>query len=369
RLLEIKRRAAVPDYGWYPYESLSALEILLDLMQPVFVEAAAALASGPVADVGCADGDLGLLCASFGAEVDSIDHLESSFNQMRGVEALRIALDLRVNIHDVDLDGRFDLPRADYGFAFFLGTLYHLKNPYYVLEKLARHCGWCALSTRIARRTPQETAIEREPVAYLLDAREANNDPTNFWIFSAAGLLRLLRRTGWIVMGERRIGDMAASDPARGDHDERMFVLLKSRVRHPELSVRPLHGWHPIEDGAWRWTAKNFGIEVAPPLDGALSEFALRVTAPEGLFAVQDRVRLSCIADGEPAGAITFIKPETLEFRGRFPKPMDRRAIRLDFFVESEYTPGGGDARELGVIVPLLDPSPGNAHRLPFRVS
>jgi len=78
---------------------------------------------------------------------------------------------------------------------------------------------------------------------------------------------------------------------------------------------------------------------------------------------------VTCTIEGYPAGAITCTKPETLEFRGRFPSLSTRRAIQLDFQVESSYSPAAGDVRELGVIVPLLDKSPGNIHRIPFRVS
>ena len=106
-------------------------------------------------------------------------------------------------VHDLNLDGQFTLPHPDYGLALFLGILYHLKNPFYVLETLAAYADWCILSTRIAQVTPSKrTRIEEEPVAYLLAPRESNNDPTNYWIFSFAGLLTLLERTGWIVMGQ-----------------------------------------------------------------------------------------------------------------------------------------------------------------------
>jgi hypothetical protein len=273
-----------------------------------------------------------------------------------------------LNVYDIDLDGRFHLPRPDYRFAFFLGTLYHLKNPYYVLENLASHADWCVLSTRIAQVTPRQTFIEEDPVAYLLDPREANNDPTNYWIFSPAGLLRLLCRAGWTVFGHERIAPPMHSDPIRPQADERMFVLLKSRPRHPGLLVRALHGWYPPETDRWRWTRKTFALEVVPPADGALSEFALRFQVPPPLLEAQDRVRVTCTIEGDPAGAITCTKPETLEFRGRFPHLSSRRAIQLDFQVESSYQPAG-DVRELGVIVPLLDKSPGNSHRIPFRVS
>ena len=368
-LQTLKHRLVVPDYGWYPYETLSALGILTKLIEPVFDEVAEALSSGPVADIGCADGDLALLCAYLGAQVDAIDHMESSFNQMRGIDVLREALGLSLDVHDIDLDGRFHLPRSDYRFAFFLGTLYHLKNPYYVLENLAWHADWCVLSTKIAQITPRQTHIEEDPVAYLLDAREANNDPTNYWIFSPTGLLRLLCRTGWTVFGHERIGPRLSSDPVHPEADERMFVLLKSRPRHPGLLVRALHGWYAPENDRWRWTAKTFALEVVPPADGALSEFALRLQVPDSLLEAQGRVRVTCTIEGCPAGAISCTKPETLELRGRFPNLSTRRAIQLDFQVESSYLPAAGDVRELGVIVPLLEKSPGNSHRIPFRVS
>jgi SAM-dependent methyltransferase len=368
-LRALKQRLVVPDYGWYPYESLSALEILTRLLEPVFEEVAEGLTSGPIADIGCGDGDLGLFCAYLGGQVDAIDHLESNFNQMRGIDVLREALGLTLDAHNIDLDGRFELPRSDYKFAFFLGTLYHLKNPYYVLESLASRADWCVLSTRIARVTPHDTPIEEEPIAYLLDAREANNDPTNYWIFSAAGLLRLLCRAGWMVLGHERAGQALNSNPVDAGADERMFVLLKSRVRHPDLLVRPLYGWYAPEGNAWRWTAKSFGLEVVPPADGALSEFALQFEVPAALLEVDDQVRVTCAIEGDPAGSVTCTRAERLEFRGRFPTLSTRRAIRLAFKVESSYSPGGGDTRELGVIVPLLEERAGNTHRVPFRVS
>jgi SAM-dependent methyltransferase len=368
QLQSLKRSLTVPDYGWYPYDSLSSLSIITKLIEPVFDEVAARIASGPVADIGCADGDLALLLASLGAQVDAIDHRESSYNQMRGIDLLRQALNLPVCVHDLDLDKPTRFPRQDYKFAFFLGTLYHLKNPFLVMEKLASCADWCLLSTRVARTTPRHIAIEEEPLAYLLDAREANDDPTNFWIFSGAGLLRLLSRTHWTVVSQQRLGNTISSDPIRGDADERMFVLLKSVPRHPELQVRPLYGWYAVENDEWRWTAKNFGLEVVLPEQGSLSEFALQIDVPAALLCT-DPVRLTCTIDEKPAGAITCRRPELVEFRGRFPKPAAARVLRLDFSVESSYSPGAGDLRDLGVVIPLAESSPGNPQRIPFRVS
>ncbi len=122
------------------------------------------------------------------------------------------------------------LPREQYGLVCLLGILYHLKNPFFVLETIARKSRYCLLSTRIARYgVDAGLEMENAPLAYLLSPDECNNDATNFWIFSFAGLLRLADRCGWRVLEQRRVGDTSASDPASPEHDERAFLLLESR--------------------------------------------------------------------------------------------------------------------------------------------
>lgn len=368
-LRAFKARTPLSDYGWYPYESLSTLAIVDDLFEPFRAELDEALSHGPVADVGCGDGDWSVLFAQLGAQVDAIDHRESNFNQMRGLEMLRGSLAPSIQAFDIDLDAHVELPRRDYGLILFLGTLYHLKNPYHVLETLAASSDWCILSTRIAQVAPHTRVhIDTEPLAYLLDRREANNDPTNFWIFSPAGLVRLLERTGWQVAAEKRVGCAVDSDPVNPAADERTFVLLRSRARHPELLVRPLEGWHAPEDG-WRWTAKRFSLEVALPTAQSTAEFALRFTVPGVVLAAGAPLRLTCRCGESPLGSISCDTPQTIEFRGRFPEATPPGAVlRLEFEVHSSFQ-APGDARDLGVIVPLAGEGQSHTQRIPFRIS
>jgi len=363
-LRELKKRLLVPDYGWYPYQTMTALPVICDLLAPVLSEVSDAVSTAPVADIGCGDGDLAMLFARLGCEVDAIDHAESNFNQLRGAEVLQRELPFRMNIYDLDLDGPFDLPRRDYGLALLLGTLYHLKNPFYVLETIAARADWCVMSTRIAQVTPaKQTRMEDEPLAYLLGAREANSDPTNYWIFSMAGMQRLLERTGWIVMGHSRLGCTINSDPVHSEADERIFVLVKSRTRYPGLHVRLLEGWHSVENDAFRWTAKRFALEVTLP--ERADEFALRFSVQDSVLA-SGAIRLSCTISGRSAGAITCQSPGALEFRGSF--PFEALTYQLDFTVDSNFQQVG-DERDLGICVPLLDASQRHTQRLPFRVS
>ena len=72
------------------------------------------------------------------------------------------------------------------------------------------------------------TDISKIPMAYLLGETELNADATNFWIFSEAGLRRIVERANWRVVAFRTIGDTEGSDPVSLDHDERAFCLLES---------------------------------------------------------------------------------------------------------------------------------------------
>jgi tRNA (mo5U34)-methyltransferase len=215
---------------WYPYDILANL-IHIDTMLSGENRDLGRLAQGlPVADIGAADGDLAFALEDLaGWQVDILDTPATNMNGLRGAAALRDHLGSDVRIHDVDLDRQFSLPRDRYGLVFFLGILYHLQNPYYALRELASHASHCLLSTKVARCAgPGRTSIAELPIAYLVGPYETNSDPTNYWILSPTGLERLVERAGWTVLDRLNVGDTIGSDPSTPEHDERMFMLLRS---------------------------------------------------------------------------------------------------------------------------------------------
>jgi len=231
RILSAKKVSLRPEASfWYPYGTLSNfghLNALLNGKNRLLLELAS---GGRAADIGGADGDLAFFLETLGLSVDLIDHGPTNFNGLQGVGLLKEALGSRVEISDVDLDAQFTLPRESYGLVFFLGILYHLKNPFYVLEALSRCAEFCLISTKITRfASDKQTRLAGVPVAYLLDEREANNDPTNFWVFSDAGFRRILKRTGWEIRDYMTVGNTINSDPASPEGDERAFCLVQSR--------------------------------------------------------------------------------------------------------------------------------------------
>src|SRR6266849_7969713 len=151
-LWEIKL-AHRPKSFWYPYSTLHNVAVLEKL------SAAARLnllelcrgARGKVADIGAADGDLAFFLERQGLSVDVIDNEYTNFNSLEGARTLKEALNSSVAIRSVDLDSQFSLAGQKYDAVFLLGTLYHLKNPFFLLESLARLTRYCFVSTRIAK--------------------------------------------------------------------------------------------------------------------------------------------------------------------------------------------------------------------------
>jgi hypothetical protein len=232
---QAKVEAAAPGFAWYPYDSFPNLFPLERLGRTAGLDIQSMAGAGPVLDIGAADGALSFYFESLGFPVHAIDHAGANMNRMEGIRLLRERLRSNVQVMDVDMDSQFGLD-SQYGLALFLGTLYHLKNPFFALEKLAHHAQFCFVSTRVARRSPDGTTrLDQAPVAYLLDENQCNADSTNYWVFSPLCLSLLFERTGWTVKAMITSGN-PDSDPASPDHDERAFALLSSRVLVPERS-------------------------------------------------------------------------------------------------------------------------------------
>ncbi len=186
KLAEIKSRiAGEVRPGWYPYATLSVFEHLDKLLHGENRTILRLLREEPVLDLGAGDGTVGFFLESLGAVVDAVDNPRTNYNGMTGIRSLKAALGSSIRLYELDLDSQFTLACDRYGLTCMFGLLYHLKNPFFVLERVAMQSRYCLMSTRITRRTPDgKVNLDAAPLAYLLDEREANDDPTNYWVFS-----------------------------------------------------------------------------------------------------------------------------------------------------------------------------------------
>jgi SAM-dependent methyltransferase len=346
-----RKRAAAADFEWYPYNSLSNvqhLETLLGTARGYVMEAAR---EERILDLGCGDGDLAFFFESLGYDVTCVDHPASNQNDMQGLRALHRELGSALTVREIDVDSEFPLD-GKYGLTFCLGLLYHLKNPIFVLEHLARISRFCVLSTRIARRLPDGAPMpDGHALAYLLGEDELNRDDTNCWIFSEPALRRLLERTRWEVVEFFTTGDTVASDPVSLDHDERAFCLLRSHYGYQHLDL--LEGWHQVEESGWRWTERQFAARATSRRGVRHSRMAMRVFAPPLLIEKFGSITLRATIDDAEVRPLVMRDPGIHEFVRKIPKPSEVTSVV--FHLDKALGPDAGYSRELGVIVASIE--------------
>lgn len=239
-----------------------------------------------------------------------------------------------------------------------LGLLYHVKNVYGLLERVAKISRFCLMSTRVAKYSPDHGArLQEIPVAYLVDPLEVNGDNTNYWIFSEAGLRRILARTGWSVCASVSTGGDLMSDPVHAAADERIYCLLKSRVADPEWNIELTSGWYPLERGAWRWTERRFSAVV--PVTGAGHNGMLRIAVylPESQLSALGEITLRVRIENEDLEPMRLSEPGFGEFLRRLPMTVTAgRMMRVECELDKALPATGNDPRERGIVIPFFVP-------------
>jgi len=293
-----------------------------------------------------------------GFDVDVLDWPATNWNGLRGARRLHELLASNIGIHEVDLDSQFDLPRRHYGLVFLLGILYHLKNPFCVLENLSRRSPYLYMSTRLL--STLLTDIFPLPTVWLAGNRELNFDPTNYWLFTRRSLHRMLARAGWEVVAEQtertRSAPFAISPAAR---DERIYLLARSSFLPHFQALQVIDGWHPLEDGWLRWTKADFTARLLSP--AAPSKLLFEFFAHPYLLK-EGPVTLHSTLDGVPLPDYTIDAPGMHNISlpcAPSPSKLCHAAFHLDRAI---CEPGG--ERELGVRVGIFVAEP-NGQPLP----
>lgn len=289
-------RASVSGIAWYPYDSLTNVQHLQRLLgEDAEAELGRLIGDLPCLDLGCGDGDLSFFLESLGHPVHAVDNPVTNFNGLRGVTALGTALQSAVQIRALDIDDQCNLP-ARYGVGFALGLIYHLKNPFLVLERLAQACSYVILSCRITSTIPGLPGqVGHLPIGYFLEETELNNDNSNFWIFTEACLQRMFARARLEVVRSFRLSLGTNSDPVTLDGDERGFYLLRSVYAMSHLELRS--GWHEAEGDGWRWVEQEFSLGIAATGSGGQSMVQLRLFIPQALLDAEGPVTLEAFLE------------------------------------------------------------------------
>jgi SAM-dependent methyltransferase len=342
----VKQRIGDPGFEWYPHETLSAFANLeRTLTGP---NRALFTGSGRVLDLGSQDGELAFFLETLGYSVIAADHPAYNHNGMRGIRTLKAALGSSVEIHEIDADRPFTLPHDSYDLVVMLGVLYHLRNPFYVLEELARRTTQCLISTRVARCYPDGSPMPAGiSLAYLLAENELNQDNSNYFIFNEAGLRVMLERAHWQIADYASLGESRLSDPVRLDRDERAFCLLRSRYNRL-ANLELLDGWHESEETGWRWTAKEFAVRV--PITAAVETLKMQVWIADESIRQLGEITLAASVNRRDLAPAVFSAPGLATFI-RTLDCIEPGPLEVRFRLDKALPPDATDSRERGVIV------------------
>jgi len=144
----------------------------------------------------------------------------------------------------------------------------------------------------------------------------------------------------------------SATDAGAAGSEER--IAPRPYLHLGDVRCRPqlLRGWYGIEDGGWRWMAREAEVALPAPAGGA-ARFEMQLYFPPGhLERAGGPVTVNVALDGEPLAEQTYAQPGGYLLSqpvqtGLLTPGEHRIRVRLS----RAAPPAGGDQRELGAVV------------------
>jgi hypothetical protein len=121
----------------------------------------------------------------------------------------------------------------------------------------------------------------------------------------------------------------------------------------PKSAPQLIGGFYDIESGAWRWTGKQFTVELGVPFGAAQKGAALvlDLTVPPVVIEKGKSVTLAAAVDGNPLPPETYQTPGDYTYRREVPAALlGHDSVRVTFTLDKTVQAGGGDLRDLGII-------------------
>lgn len=112
-------------------------------------------------------------------------------------------------------------------------------------------------------------------------------------------------------------------------------------------------GFYDIEDGAWRWTGKQFTVELGVPVGAGQAGAALELdfTIPDVVIQKSKNVTLAASVDGNTLPPETYTKAGEYAYQREVPAALLKgSSVKVTFTLDKTIQAGGGDLRDLGVV-------------------
>jgi hypothetical protein len=149
---------------------------------------------------------------------------------------------------------------------------------------------------------------------------------------------------------------LLAGSGCKRRHSSGQTQLLASSIYagDPNVASHFAKGFYPTEEGAWRWTGKEFAVDLSPPLhsDRKGAQLVMKLAVPDAVIQQLTSVQLSASMQGYKLEPQIYTKAGQYTYTRDVPADkLQSDAVRIDFALDRALPPTGTDVRQLGIIV------------------
>jgi hypothetical protein len=122
----------------------------------------------------------------------------------------------------------------------------------------------------------------------------------------------------------------------------------------PNVASRFAKGFYDTESGAWRWTGKDFAVDLSPPLhsDQKGAQLVMKLAVPDAVIQKLTSVQLSASIDGYNLQPQIYTTPGQFTYTRDVPaNKLQSDGVRIDFALDHALAPTATEQRQLGIIV------------------
>jgi hypothetical protein len=129
-------------------------------------------------------------------------------------------------------------------------------------------------------------------------------------------------------------------------------LLSSVHMGDPRAAAQLLTGFHALEQGTWRWTARNFSVALQTPPGGQEMQLEFGFTIPATVIERLQAITLSARVNGADVGSETYEQPGEHVFTKTVPAStlQGGEAVKVEFELDKALPAGDADRRELGVV-------------------
>jgi hypothetical protein len=122
----------------------------------------------------------------------------------------------------------------------------------------------------------------------------------------------------------------------------------------PNVASHFAKGFYDVEENAWRWTTKEFAVDLSAPLhsDQKGAQLVVKLAVPDAIIQKLSSVQLSAAIEGYKLAPQIYTKPGQYTYTRDVPADkLQSDVVRIDFAVDHTLPPTESDRRQLGIIV------------------